>query len=132
MTFVTADRIVFLWAHRNSYDCEFSNTAGALNPSVRVQLNHATAYLRDGRLVRLDTRRDGRFSNELAAELANLFALCGYLELRRTDVGVEQDKRPEQEGAASAESSSSAPPPRRGRTGIERVMQPRVQARRAP
>ncbi len=81
MTASESNRIVFLWACRHGYECDICDASGSDGPQLMVQLDHAVGYFDRGRLVRLDTRRDGRFADELAIELANVFALCGYIAM---------------------------------------------------
>lgn len=88
MTIVSTDRIVVDWALRNGYPCVYRSLESIAETVLMVVLDHAKAYFLRGRLIEITCRTDGRFVADMADELAAVFAVCAYIDLRR---GVTED-----------------------------------------
>jgi hypothetical protein len=71
------------WAMDRGYRCAYSRHPQSAAVCLRLTLQHATAWFDKGRLQSLDCRRDGRYANEMAREIAVLFALCGQVDVLR-------------------------------------------------
>ena len=82
MTIVSTDRIVVDWALRNGYSCVYRSLEPIAETVLMVVLDHATAYFLRGRLIKITCRTDGRFLTDMADELAAVFAVCAYIDLR--------------------------------------------------
>lgn len=82
MTSVSTDRIVVDWALRNGYPCVYRSLDSVAETVLMVVLDHATAYFLRGRLIKIVCRTDGQFAADMADELATVFAVCAYIDLR--------------------------------------------------
>ncbi len=86
MGFSAMDGMVVRWSIQQRYRCEWGRVPDEADRGVKVVMRHATIYFRDGTLVRIDCRQDGRYPSEMARELAVVFSLCGYLAAVREDL----------------------------------------------
>ncbi len=77
------DRTVLHWAFVNGYVAAYCRNPGMPDPCLMITLDHATAFLAEGRLIRIVTLDDPACLDELVGELADILALCGYLEMSR-------------------------------------------------
>jgi len=82
MTIASADRIVVDWALRHGYPCVYRRLETIAETVLMVVLDHATAYYLHGRLIKVSCRKDGRYAADMADELAAVFAVCAYVDLR--------------------------------------------------
>ncbi len=72
--------IIVEWAMDNGFGCAYCKHPTSRKACLRITLEHATAYFIKGSLDFLECRKDGKHTNELARELAVLFALCGHID----------------------------------------------------
>ncbi len=85
MTSVSTDRIVVDWALRNGYPCVYRSIESVAETVLMVVLDHATVYFLRGRLIKVACRTDGRFAADMADELAAVFAVCAFIDLREEE-----------------------------------------------
>lgn len=81
MQTVPRERIITDWAKRNGFAYFQYGFGPGESKSVTVVMNHAVAHFRDGLLERVRYRNDGTVGDELAREMALVFALCGFMAL---------------------------------------------------
>ena len=93
MALPTADQMIIHWAADRGYPCACAAVTGLEHPCVKVVLQHAAAYIQQGRVVSIEHRNQGRFVAETARELAVVFALCGYVALFQKAPGSPEDHR---------------------------------------
>jgi hypothetical protein len=84
MTVTRNDLTIFHWAWKRSYPCGYVRLGAWPNDCLRIELDHATVYFNDERLIRVVAHDDGRQTESLVREMASVFALCAYLEIRES------------------------------------------------
>ncbi len=102
MTIVSTDRIVVDWALRNGYPCLYRSLESITETVLMVVLDHATAYFLRGQLIKITCRKDGRFVADMADELAAVFAVCAYIDLREEAADDLMTARGARHGVVSA------------------------------
>ena len=94
--------MIMRWAVDHGYPCTWDRVEGLEQPCVIVLLDHATTFFRDGCLVRIVCRKDGRFVSEMARELAVVFALCGCVAALDDALGLSIGEGREQRVCAES------------------------------
>ncbi len=71
------DRPFLSWAREKGYPYYYTNESGLPDGCLKLHLGVLTAYVHNGKLVRLAANGEGRLIDQMMYEFSQLFALCG-------------------------------------------------------
>jgi len=88
------NELIVRWAVNNGYPCRSVSRAQdePRAAGVMVLLEEVDVYFEDGRLVRIDCRRDQTRTSQLAREMMSVFTLCGIMQAA---AGPGSENRPQ-------------------------------------